>query len=119
MRGNTRRVPLLLSLLAAFLSAAYAVVNVFGAWLVSRRKPWVAGLFMLAALTLAVAAAALVSSIPYTRVILALGLVGASAASLVNAQVVIGRVVWRNHLIRALVALLIYALAEFAVRYPL
>ncbi|ADI15057.1 hypothetical protein [Truepera radiovictrix] len=107
------------ALLVALLSAAYAVVNVFGAWLVSRRKPWVAGLFMAAALTLAVAAAAFVSAIPYNRPILALGLVGASLASLVNARVVIGRVVWRNHLLRALFALGLYALAELTVRYPL
>jgi hypothetical protein len=104
---------------AALLTAAYAVVNVFGAWLISRRKAWVAGLFMLAALTLAVAAAAFLSAIPYTRAILTVGLVLASLASLFNAQVVIGKVVWRNHLVRASIALAIYLLAELAVRYPL
>jgi hypothetical protein len=105
--------------LLAFLAAtAYALVNAFGAWLVSRRKPWIAGLFMLAAVMLVVAAAAFISSIPYTRVILASGLVLASVASYLNAEVVIGRVVWRNHLIRALVALGIYVLGELAVRFP-
>lgn len=105
--------------LLAFLAATgYALVNAFGAWLVSRRKPWIAGLFMLAAVTLVVAAAAFISSIPYTRVILASGLVLASIASYLNAEVVIGRVVWRNHLIRALVALVIYVLGELAVRFP-
>ena len=50
--------------LVAFLATAmYAVVNAFGAWLVSRRKPWVARLFMLSAVILVVSAAAFVSSI--------------------------------------------------------
>ncbi len=105
-------------LLVAFLATAmYAVVNAFGAWLVSRRKPWVARLFMLSAVVLVIAAAALASSIPYTRTILVIGLVLASVSSYVNAQVVIGRVVWRNHTVRALVALLIYLIGEVAMRY--
>ena len=62
-------------LLAAVVTALYAFVNAFGAWIVIRRKPWVAGLFMIAAAVLMIAAAALVSAIPYTRVILAIGLV--------------------------------------------
>lgn len=105
-------------LLAFLATGVYAVVNAFGAWLVSRRKPWVAALFMLAAAVLTIAAAAFVSNIPYTRVILALGLVLASLTSLLNAQVVIGKIVWRNHLVRALAALAVYALGELAVRYP-
>lgn len=103
-------------LLAFLATAVYAVVNAFGAWLVSRRKPWVAGLFMLSAVILVIAAAAFVSSIPYTRVILVAGLILASVSSYVNAEVVIGKVVWRNHLIRALAALMVYLLAELAVR---
>ncbi len=105
--------------LLAFLAAGvYAVVNAFGAWLVSRRKPWVAALFMLAAAVLTIAAAAFVSNIPYTRVILASGLILASLTSYINAEVVIGKVVWRNHLTRALVALFVYILGELAVLYP-
>lgn len=103
-------------LLAFLATALYAVVNAFGAWLVSRRKPWVAGLFMLSAVILVIAAAAFVSRIPYTRVILAAGLILASVTSYINAEVVIGRVVWRNHLVRALVALALYLLGELAVR---
>ena len=103
-------------LLAFLATALYAVVNAFGAWLVSRRKPWVAGLFMLSAVVLVIAAAAFVSSIPYTRIILAAGLILASVTSYINAEVVIGRVVWRNHLVRALVALALYLLGELAVR---
>lgn len=105
--------------LVAFLATAmYAVVNAFGAWLVSRRKPWVARLFMLSAVVLVVAAAAFVSSIPYTRTILVVGLVLASVSSYINAQVVVGRVVWRNHAVRSLVALSIYLIGELAMRYP-
>lgn len=103
-------------LLAFLATVLYAVVNAFGAWLVSRRKPWVAGLFMLSAVVLVIAAAAFVSSIPYTRIILAAGLILASVTSYINAEVVIGRVVWRNHLVRALVALALYLLGELAVR---
>ena len=105
--------------LLAFLAAlSYALVNAFGAWLVSRRKPWLAGFFMLSAVVLVVAAAAFVSSIPYTRVILGVGLIAASVSSYLNAEIVIGRVVWRNHLLRALAALAIFLLGELAVRYP-
>ena len=100
--------------LAALVVALYAVVNAFGAWAVIRRKGWVAGLFMLSAAMLAVAAAALVSAIPFTRGILAVGLVLASLASFLNAQGVIGRVAWHNHILRALVALAIYGLADWA-----
>ena len=102
-------------LLAAVVTALYAFVNAFGAWMVIRRKPWVAGFFMIAAAVLMIAAAALVSAIPYTRVILVIGLVMASAASLLNAQVVIGKVEAKNHLIRAAVAIAIYLLANIAV----
>lgn len=105
-----------MTVLAFLATAAYALVNAFGAWLVSRRKGWVAGLFMLSATILTVAAAALVSNIPYTRVILAVGLVLAWVTSLLNAQIVIGQVVWRNHLVRGLAALLIYVLGASAVR---
>ena len=105
-------------LLAFLVTAAYAVVNAFGAWLVSRRKPWVARLFMLCAVILTVAAAAFVSAIPYARLLLAVGLIAASVTSYLNAAVVIGRVVPRNHLIRALAAGAIYVMGELAVRYP-
>lgn len=102
-------------LLALAATALYAFVNAFGAWMVIRRKPWVAGLFMFAAAVLMVAAAATVSSIPYTRVILTVGLVMASIASWLNAQIVIGKVDLKNHLIRAAVAIGIYVLANVAI----
>lgn len=105
-------------LVASLATLAYASVNAFGAWLVSRRKGWIAGLFMLSAVVLVVAAAAFISNIPYTRVILIVGLVAASVSSYLNAEIVIGRVVWRNHLLRALAGAGIYLLGELAVRYP-
>ncbi|HEX7022945.1 MAG TPA: hypothetical protein VF171_08805 [Trueperaceae bacterium] len=100
--------------LSAVFTLLYAFVNAFGAWMAMRRKPWVAGLFMLAAAVLMVAAAALVSVIPFTRVILAAGLLLASAASLSYARVVLGRVQWLHHLLRALLELALYALANRA-----
>ena len=105
-----------MTVVAFLATAAFAVVNAFGSWLVSRRKGWIAGLFMLSAALLTVAAAAFVSNIPYTRVLLASGLALAWVTSLLNARVVIGRVRWRNHLVRALVVLAVYALGELAVR---
>lgn len=73
---------------------------------------------MLCAVILTVAAAAFISAIPYTRGVLAVGLVAASVTSYINAAVVIGKIVPRNHVIRALAALIIYAVGELAVRYP-
>lgn len=99
---------------AAILAATYALVNTFGAWTVVRRRPLVAGLFMVAAACLMVAAAALVTAIGYTRVILASGLILASAASYLNALLVVGRVNWSSHLIRAGLALALFAFAHWA-----
>lgn len=102
-------------LLLAFLATAlYAVINAFGAWAVIRRKQWVAALFMLTASVLIVAAVAMVSDLPFTRILLAGGLLLASLTSLLNARIVLGRVVWRHHLFRALIALLLYLLADAA-----
>lgn len=101
-------------MLAAALTLIYAVINVFGAWMVIRRKPSVAGLFMLAAMLLVIAFAALAFALPYGRALLAAGLVLASLASLLNAYVVVGRVVWLSHAVRAAVALGIFLLAHAA-----
>lgn len=82
--------------------------------MVVRRKPRLALLFMIASAVLMVAAAALVTPIGYARVLLASGLVLASVASYLNASVVIGRVIWRNHIIRASAAILLFVLAHHA-----
>ena len=101
---------------AALATLCYAFANAFGAWMVVRRKPWLAGLFMAAACLLVTACAALMFGFPYARVILAVGLVTASAASFSNAHVMLGGVVWRFHLLRAAVGLGIYWLASVGLR---
>ena len=106
----------MLFVLAALATFFYALVNAFGAWMVSRRKVWVALLFMGAASLLIIAFAAMIGLFSYTRLILAAGLILASLASLINAQIVLGRVVWRFHLFRAIAGLLIYTLAHFGMR---
>ena len=63
---------------------------------------------------LMVAAAAFVSAIPFTRALLAAGLVLASLASFINARVVFGKVAPRDHIIRAAVALTFYLLVDWA-----
>lgn len=97
----------------ALLLFAFSIVNVFGTWLVVRRKTWVAMLFMLAACILAVAAAALITAIPYARVLALLGLMLAWLTSLFNAMVVLGKVTPRNHLLRGMVVLVLYALTHW------
>lgn len=94
----------------------YAVVNAFGAWAVIRRKPWVAGLFMLAATLLTVAAVAIAYVLPLARWLLLAGLALASLSSFLNARIVLGRVVWRYHLIRGAVALALFLLGSFSLR---
>ncbi|MDZ7703417.1 MAG: hypothetical protein U5L04_02910 [Trueperaceae bacterium] len=98
--------------LAVVVTALYAFVNAFGAWMVIRRKTWIAALFMLAATMLVVAAAAFISVVPCARVLLIIGLVLASLASFLNARIVLGHITPRNHLIRAAIAVLIYVVAE-------
>ncbi len=99
---------------ASLLALIYAIINALGAWAVIRRKGWLAALFMLAASLLVVAAVALVSTIPFARVLLASGLVAASLSSLLYAAVLVGRITWWHHLLRAAIALLIYLLAHNA-----
>ena len=101
---------------AAVATLFYAPVNAFGAWMVARRKPWLAGLFMVAACLLVIACAALLFNFSYTRTLLAAGLVTASVASFVNAHVMLGGVVWRFHLLRAAVGLGIYWLASVGLK---
>lgn len=102
--------------LVVVLVLVYAVVNAFGAWAVIRRKPWVAGLFMLAATLLTVAAVAIAYVLPLARWLLLAGLTLASLSSFLNARIVLGRVVWRYHLIRGAVALALFLLGSFSLR---
>ena len=102
--------------LAATFTLAYAFVNAFGTWMVVRRKPWVAFLFMIAAALLIIAFAAFIGNFQYIRVILASGLILASVTSLINAYVVLGKVVWRHHVIRAMCGFGIFLLAHFGLQ---
>ncbi len=90
---------------------AYVVVNTFGAWAVIRRKPWIAGLFMLAAAVLTVAAVALGYALGASLWLVLTGALLASLASLLNARIVLGRVVAWRHLIRAAVGVVVVVLA--------
>jgi hypothetical protein len=100
----------------ALIVMGFSVVNVFGAWTVIRRKPWIAGLFMLAACILAVAAAALISAIPYARILALLGLMLAWLTSLFNAMIVLGRVTPRNHVLRGIAVVAAYGLVHWVSR---
>jgi hypothetical protein len=103
-------------ILAAIATLFYAFINAFGTWMVVRRKPWVAFLFMIAAALLMIAFAAFIGDFPYIRVILASGLILASATSLINAYVVLGKVVWKHHVIRAACGLAIFLLTHFGLQ---
>ncbi|MEM7734224.1 MAG: hypothetical protein AAF267_00375 [Deinococcota bacterium] len=100
----------------AVLIFGFSLINVFGAWMVIRRKPWVAGLFMLAACILAVAAAALISAIPYARILALLGLMFAWLTSLFNAMIVRGHVTIINHVLRGIAVVVLYGLVHWVSR---
>lgn len=85
----------------ALLLFGYAVVNAVGAWAVVRRRSWVAALFMLTAAVLTVGAVALIYGVSASFWLVLVGVLGASAMSFVNALVIIGRILWRAHLLRA------------------
>ena len=76
-------------------------INAFGAWAVSRRRPLVARLFLLAAVILTVAAVAYVFRYEHAWWILLGGSVVAFVSSVLNAWLVLGKVVWQNHVARA------------------
>ena len=90
-----------MNFVVAALVLAYAVANAFGAWAVVRRRGWVAALFMLAAAVLTVGAVALAYGLWASLWLNVVGVVLASAMSFVNAVVIIGRVLWRAHVLRA------------------
>lgn len=96
---------------AFLMTALYAFVNAFGAWMVIRRKPKLAALFMLAAALLIIAAVAFISVVPFARPLQLVGLLLALLTSWLHARIVIGKVILRNHLFRAAVVLLIYLLS--------
>lgn len=96
-------------LLLIGLALGLVVVNTFGAWAVSRRRPLVARLFLLAAAVLTVTAVAYAYRVDAAWWLLLAGVVVSFVASFLNALLVIGKVVWPNHLLRAAAfALLLY-----------
>ena len=105
-----------MNFLVAVLVFAYAVVNAFGAWAVVRRRGWVAALFMLAATVLTVAAVALAYGVPEGPWLVLAGAALASAMSFVNAAVILGRVLWRAHALRAAAGVAVTIAAFLVVR---
>ena len=101
---------LALRVLAVLLCFAYAAVNAVGAWAVVRRKPWLAGLFMLTAAVLTIAGVVVAYALREGAWLTAAGALLASAVSLANAQLVLGRVVPRFHLLRLAAGLVLIAL---------
>lgn len=100
--------------LVTVLALVTAAVNVFGAWAVSRRRPMVSRLFLLAAAVTTVAAVAYAYSFRGAFWLLLAGALLTFASSLLNARLVLGAVVWQNHLARGLVLAGLLALAWWA-----
>lgn len=88
-------------LLVSLVVLGMVAVNGFGAWAVGRRRPLVGYLFLVSAAILVVAAVAYAYRYPHAWWILLAGSVAAFVTSLLNARIVIGEVVWQNHLARA------------------
>lgn len=82
-------------------------VNTFGAWAVSRRKPWVARLFLFAAMILTVTIVAYGFGVDYALWLLVAGVAVSTLASILNALLVIGKFAWLNHLLRTVVLVII------------
>ncbi len=98
------------------LALGFVVVNAFGAWAVSRRKPRLSRQFLLAAVVLVVAAVALGYRLRFASWILVAGLALAWFASYLNARLVLGRVVPWHHALRAVSMAAMVALAVLALR---
>ena len=101
--------------LAVILSIGFALFNVFHAWRLVRRKPRISGLFMLASSLLVIAVAGFVSAVPFTRVLLASGLIIAWLAAFLDDRIVMGKMNWNTLMIRGAVSLIIFLVGFFAV----
>lgn len=86
--------------LLLLVAVALTVINTFGSWAVSRRRPLVARLFLLAAMVLTVTAVAYAYRLDLAWWLLLAGAVLTFVASFLNARLVIGKVEWPNHLLR-------------------
>ncbi len=88
-------------LLLLLLALVLVAINVFGAWAVSRRRPLVSRLFLLSAMVLTVTAVAYGYRLDAAWWLLLVGTLLGFTASFLNARLVIGKVVWPNHILRA------------------
>ena len=102
---------LLLLLVALGLTA----INTFGSWAVSRRRPLVARLFLLGAMVLTVTAVAYAYRLEAAWWLLLAGATLTFVASFLNARLVLGKVEWPNHLLRALALAAVVVAARFVV----
>ena len=84
-------------------SGPVCLLEPLGAWAVSRRRPLVSRLFMLAASVTTVAAVAYAFLFTGAFWILLSGAALTFVSSFLNARLVLGAVTWQNHLARALV----------------
>jgi hypothetical protein len=94
----------------------YAVVSVFGAWSVVRRRRALAFTFMASAALLTVGGVAAAYRLPESAWLIGAGAATASGASLWNALRVLPRVVARNHVARAVAGLVLTLAAALAFR---
>jgi len=94
----------------------FVFVNAVGAWAVSRRKPRVSRVFLLASVVLVVAAVAVGYRLRFATGLLAVGLMLAWLASYMNARLVLGRVVPWHHLLRAVSMAAVVVLTGLALR---
>ena len=89
----------------------YAVVDVFGAWTVVRRRPRLSFLFMVAAAVLTVGGVGAVYRVPETWIFFAAGAGASSIASYLNARLILARVTIINHLARLVAGVALAAAA--------
>lgn len=102
-------------LLLLLVALALTVINTFGSWAVSRRRPLVARLFLLAAMVTTVTMVAYAYDVPQAWWFLLSGSVLTFVASFLNARLVIGKVEWPNHLLRGLTLVAVVVVARFIV----
>ncbi len=100
-------------LLLLLVAIVLTVINTFGSWAVSRRRRLVSWLFLLAAAVLTVTAVAYAYRLDIAWWGLLAGSVLTFVASFLNAQLVLGRVEWLNHLIRGLALAAVVVAAWF------
>ncbi len=102
-------------LLLLAVALVLTVMNTFGSWAVSRRRPLVARLFLLAAMVTTVTLVAYAYDLDIAWWFLLAGALLSFVASFLNARLVIGKVEWPNHLVRGLTLAAVVVAARFVV----